>query len=229
MAFRDEDVYAAVRSIPAGDVRTYGQVAEMLGADRRTSSRAVGQALARADDSIPWWRVVRRDGSMRIKGDPRQIRLLRAEGVDITADGRVASLVGRVRGQIGAPEAPTPDGLSSRISALKSALPPYASSLERALTTASSDPNGAARLLRSAQEQLLRGTFGREPDAQHVDLIHAMDGIAPERVIRHAHAVRLVGNQAVHDGTATPEDARDALHSAILVGEWAARQRGQRP
>ena len=88
MAFTDRDVYQAVRSIPKGKVRTYGEVAEMLDADRRFASRAVGQALGRADASVPWWRVVRRDGSMRVPRDPEQVRRLEAEGVAIS-DGRV--------------------------------------------------------------------------------------------------------------------------------------------
>jgi methylated-DNA-protein-cysteine methyltransferase related protein len=62
-----------VRSIPAGFVSTYGDVSP-------GAPRFAGTVLFHADDSdLPWWRVVRADGSLA-KGD-RQRALLRGEGV----------------------------------------------------------------------------------------------------------------------------------------------------
>ena len=62
-----------VRRIPVGFVRTYGDVSP--GAPRHA-----GAVLFAADErDLPWWRVVRADGSVA-KGD-RQRALLRAEGV----------------------------------------------------------------------------------------------------------------------------------------------------
>lgn len=62
-----------VRSIPVGFVSTYGDVSP--GAPRFT-----GTVLFHTDDpDLPWWRVVRADGSLA-KGH-RQRALLRAEGV----------------------------------------------------------------------------------------------------------------------------------------------------
>ena len=62
-----------VRSIPAGFVSTYGDVSPR-------APRFAGTVLFHADDpDLPWWRVVRADGSLA-KGD-RQRALLRAEGV----------------------------------------------------------------------------------------------------------------------------------------------------
>jgi len=90
MSFTNEDGWEEVRRIPKGAVLTYGDIAERLGGSRRTHGRAVGQALSAAPDDVPWWRVVRWDGSMRRPADPEQIRRLRAEGVKITPDGRVS-------------------------------------------------------------------------------------------------------------------------------------------
>jgi methylated-DNA-protein-cysteine methyltransferase-like protein len=70
---RELEVLAAVRAIPAGFVRTYGDVAP-------GAPRFAGAVLFECDDpDLPWWRVVRADGSLA-KG-PRQRRLLVAEGV----------------------------------------------------------------------------------------------------------------------------------------------------
>lgn len=62
-----------VREIPSGFVRTYGDVSP-------GAPRFAGTVLFAADDpDLPWWRVVRADGSLA-KG-ARQRRLLVAEGV----------------------------------------------------------------------------------------------------------------------------------------------------
>ena len=62
-----------VREIPSGFVRTYGDVSP-------GAPRFAGTVLFAADDpDLPWWRVVRADGSLA-KG-PRQRALLVAEGV----------------------------------------------------------------------------------------------------------------------------------------------------
>ncbi len=75
---RAEAVLARIRAIPPGFVRTYGDVSP--GAPRFT-----GSVLSEVhDDSIPWWRVVRADGSLA-KGD-RQRRRLEAEGVPFRGD-----------------------------------------------------------------------------------------------------------------------------------------------
>jgi methylated-DNA-protein-cysteine methyltransferase related protein len=62
-----------VREIPAGFVRTYGDVSP-------GAPRFAGTVLFEVDEpELPWWRVVRADGSLA-KGS-RQRRLLIAEGV----------------------------------------------------------------------------------------------------------------------------------------------------
>ena len=70
---REFEVLERVRSIPEGFVRTYGDVSP-------GAPRFAGTVLFHVDEpDLPWWRVVRADGSLA-KGD-RQRALLRAEGV----------------------------------------------------------------------------------------------------------------------------------------------------
>ena len=62
-----------VRSIPEGFVRAYGDITP-------GAPRVAGAVLHDAEEpGLPWWRVVRADGSLA-KGD-RQRTLLIAEGV----------------------------------------------------------------------------------------------------------------------------------------------------
>ena len=67
-----------MREIPPGFVRTYGDVSP-------GAPRFAGSVLFECDDpDLPWWRVVRADGSLA-KGD-RQRQRLRAEGVPFRGD-----------------------------------------------------------------------------------------------------------------------------------------------
>jgi methylated-DNA-protein-cysteine methyltransferase-like protein len=75
---REGEVLARVRAIPAGQVRTYGDVSP--GAPRFAGSVLFGSS----EPDLPWWRVVRADGSLA-KG-ARQRRLLTAEGVPFRGD-----------------------------------------------------------------------------------------------------------------------------------------------
>jgi alkylated DNA nucleotide flippase Atl1 len=70
---RELEVLERVRAIPEGFVRTYGDVSP-------GAPRYAGSVLFAVDEpDLPWWRVVRADGSLA-KGE-RQRALLRAEGV----------------------------------------------------------------------------------------------------------------------------------------------------
>ncbi len=70
---RELEVLDRVRAIPEGFVRTYGDVSP-------GAPRFAGSVLFEVDDpDLPWWRVVRADGSLA-KG-ARQRRRLIAEGV----------------------------------------------------------------------------------------------------------------------------------------------------
>ncbi len=70
---RELEVLGRVREIPAGFVRTYGDVSP-------GAPRFAGAVLFECDDpDLPWWRVVRADGSLA-KGRRQRQRLV-AEGV----------------------------------------------------------------------------------------------------------------------------------------------------
>ena len=77
MAISHERVLARIASIPEGFVRTYGDLSP--GAPRFT-----GTVLQTTDADVPWWRVVRADGSLA-KG-ASQRALLEAEGVPFRND-----------------------------------------------------------------------------------------------------------------------------------------------
>jgi alkylated DNA nucleotide flippase Atl1 len=86
-ADREAEVLARVRAIPTGSVATYGDVSP--GAPRFAGSVLLGTT----ERALPWWRVVRADGSLA-KG-ARQKRRLRAEGVPFRGE-RVAMGEARV-------------------------------------------------------------------------------------------------------------------------------------
>jgi len=87
------DIYTVVKSIPEGKVASYGQVARLAGNPR--ASRQVGWALHGNPDqnNIPCHRVVTKDGRPSVAfafgGQNMQIEMLKAEGVEFLADGRV--------------------------------------------------------------------------------------------------------------------------------------------
>ena len=70
-------VRRVVRSIRRGTVMSYGEVA--LRAGRPGGARAVVRALNRLDD-VPWWRVVRADGTLAPLVAREQAQMLAAEG-----------------------------------------------------------------------------------------------------------------------------------------------------
>ena len=66
-----------VRATPEGFVRAYGDVSP-------GAPRFAGTVLASTQEDVPWWRIVRADGSLA-KG-ARQRALLDAEGVPFRGD-----------------------------------------------------------------------------------------------------------------------------------------------
>lgn len=74
MAISAETIYARVRRVPAGYVTTYGDLSP-------DAPRHAGRALSQMPPDLPWWRVVRSDGSWP-KGPDQRARLL-ADGVPI--------------------------------------------------------------------------------------------------------------------------------------------------
>lgn len=94
---RAEEVLEVVEQIPAGFVLTYGDVGGIVG-DR--GPRFVGNVLRRFGSDVPWWRVLRADGSAappladralehwREEGTP--LRRLAHEAADVRVDLRTA-------------------------------------------------------------------------------------------------------------------------------------------
>ncbi|HET8603110.1 MAG TPA: MGMT family protein [Marmoricola sp.] len=56
-----EQVLSLVERVPWGRATSYGLVAEVVGSG---GPRQVGSVLAREGGGVPWWRVVRADGSL---------------------------------------------------------------------------------------------------------------------------------------------------------------------
>lgn len=78
MAAAADAVLRRVRAVPAGFVRSYGDVSP-------GAARFAGSVLHACEDpGVPWHRIVRADGSLA-KGD-RQRTLLEAEGVPFLGD-----------------------------------------------------------------------------------------------------------------------------------------------
>lgn len=80
-----DDVVGVVRLVPAGRVVAYGDLAELFGA----SPRIVGRIMATYDGGdVPWWRVVRADGTMADHLVDQAVQHWREEGIG-AVDGRV--------------------------------------------------------------------------------------------------------------------------------------------
>lgn len=71
-------VVGVVRSIRAGEVLTYGEVAAEAG--HPGAARAVGTLLRTTGATLPWWRVVGTGGRLRSPHPAEQARRLRREG-----------------------------------------------------------------------------------------------------------------------------------------------------
>lgn len=85
-----ELVLACVERVPPGRVTTYGAVAEAVA--RVTGGggpRQVGSVMALHGGAVPWWRVVRADGTLPAchEGEARGRHL--AEGTPMRGSGRV--------------------------------------------------------------------------------------------------------------------------------------------
>ena len=88
-----QQVYALVRSVPAGRVTTYGAIARRLG--NPGLARAVGNALHQNDDAFytPCWRVLNHKGHLAsnygVGGPEMQRQFLENEGIEVSPDGYV--------------------------------------------------------------------------------------------------------------------------------------------
>jgi methylated-DNA-protein-cysteine methyltransferase related protein len=77
MTEREFRVLQRIRATPPGFVRTYGDVSP-------GAPRFAGTILSATTEAVPWWRIVRADGTLA-KGD-RQRRLLEDEGVPFVGE-----------------------------------------------------------------------------------------------------------------------------------------------
>jgi alkylated DNA nucleotide flippase Atl1 len=75
----DEAVFDVVEQIPPGRVSTYGAIGRLIG----IGPRRVARALSSGGGAVPWYRVVRADGSAAEPVRVRQLELLAGEGVPL--------------------------------------------------------------------------------------------------------------------------------------------------
>lgn len=93
MAALARRVLAVVEAIPRGRVMAYGDIAKALG----VGPRQVAKVMAtRVDDGVPWWRVLRSDGTCAPGVKTQQVKRLRGEGVAMRAGGHVDMARARV-------------------------------------------------------------------------------------------------------------------------------------
>jgi methylated-DNA-protein-cysteine methyltransferase related protein len=77
MALSPDTILERVRRVPPGYVTTYGELSP-------GAPRYAGRVLSQAGSEVPWWRVVRGDGTWA-KGDRQRARLL-DEGVPLRGE-----------------------------------------------------------------------------------------------------------------------------------------------
>jgi alkylated DNA nucleotide flippase Atl1 len=75
-----EAVLSLVEQVPAGRATTYGLIAEAVG---RGGPRQVGRVLALDGGGVPWWRVVRADGSLPESHQREAVACYRAESTPL--------------------------------------------------------------------------------------------------------------------------------------------------
>jgi alkylated DNA nucleotide flippase Atl1 len=84
-AERSLDEYSAqvldvVDKIPAGQVMSYGDIAEYLGSG---GPRQVGRVMANYGGGVAWWRVIHADGTPPPGHDARALKHYLAEGTPL--------------------------------------------------------------------------------------------------------------------------------------------------
>lgn len=83
-----EAVLSLVEAVPPGRVTTYGAIGDAVG----SGPRLVGNVLARHGGPVPWWRVVRADGSLPPShADEGRAHYL-AEGTPLRRSGRAVDI-----------------------------------------------------------------------------------------------------------------------------------------
>ena len=84
-----QEVVGIIRSIPAGRVMTYGQVARLAGNPRAARQVArILNSLSRTEH-LPWHRVLNAKGEISLDGDEQQLAL-EAEGIIFDRPGKLS-------------------------------------------------------------------------------------------------------------------------------------------
>ena len=80
-------IYEVVRQVPRGQVASYGQIAEIVGAG--CDARMVGYAMAAIPQGsdVPWQRIVNREGKISLPGQGGEIQRTRLEAEGEALDG----------------------------------------------------------------------------------------------------------------------------------------------
>ncbi len=81
-----ERVLSLVEQVPWGRVTTYGLIAEAIG---QGGPRQVGAVMASYGGPVPWWRVVRADGSLPDSHGPEARQAYLEEGTPLRPSGAV--------------------------------------------------------------------------------------------------------------------------------------------
>jgi alkylated DNA nucleotide flippase Atl1 len=85
-----ELVLQCAESVPRGRVTTYGAIADVVGERLgRGGPRLVGNVMARHGGGVPWWRVVRADGSLPPSHDDEARQAYLEEGTPLRSGGAV--------------------------------------------------------------------------------------------------------------------------------------------
>jgi alkylated DNA nucleotide flippase Atl1 len=90
-------VLDVVDSIPRGKVMAYGDIAEYLG---QGGPRLVARMMSLYGTEVPWWRVLRADGSCAPEVADEQQQLLREEMTPMRASGRIDMVAARWDGML---------------------------------------------------------------------------------------------------------------------------------
>ena len=80
-----ESVLSCVERIPRGRVTTYGAIGDVVG----SGPRLVGRTMALHGGPVPWWRVVRADGSLPPSHHDEARQAYLEEGTPLRPSGNV--------------------------------------------------------------------------------------------------------------------------------------------
>ncbi len=75
-----EAVLSLVERVPVGRATTYGVLADAVG---HGGPRQIGRVLALYGSSVPWWRVVRADGTLPLSHQRAALAHYREEGTPL--------------------------------------------------------------------------------------------------------------------------------------------------